>query len=121
VLDEEVALQFYRQKEKFAPVINQKALENFHSLTAWLQQQTNLEYVLPQGGVICFPRFKHPETIDIAGFYQTLLQKYKTMVGPGHWFAMPDSYMRIGFGWPHKRTFEQGLQHVSEAIAENTL
>ena len=58
---------------------------------------------------------------DIAGFYQTLLQKYKTMVGPGHWFAMPDSYMRIGFGWPDKGVFEQGLKHVSEAIAENTL
>jgi len=121
VLDEEVALQFYRQKEKFAPAINQKALENFHSLTTWLQQETSLEYVLPQGGVVCFPRFKHPETIDISRFYDTLLQKYKTMVGPGHWFAMPDSYMRIGFGWPGKTAFEQGLKCISQAIAENRM
>jgi aspartate/methionine/tyrosine aminotransferase len=120
-LDEEVALQFYRQKEKFAAVINQKALANFHSLTAWLQQEPNLEYVLPQGGVVCFPRFKQAETMDLPGFYQTLLQKYKTMVGPGHWFAMPQSYMRIGFGWPGKTAFEQGLEHISLAIAENRL
>ncbi|HEX6428229.1 MAG TPA: aminotransferase class I/II-fold pyridoxal phosphate-dependent enzyme [Niastella sp.] len=121
VLDEEVALQFYRQKEKFAPVINQKAMENFRLMSAWLQQETSLEYILPQGGVVCFPRFKHPETMDIPGFYQTLLQKYKTMVGPGHWFAMPHSYMRIGFGWPGKAAFEQGLQFISQAIAENKL
>lgn len=121
VLDEEVALQFYRQKEKFAPTINQKALENFNALTAWLQQEASLEYVLPQGGVVCFPRFKHPETMNIPGFYQTLLQQYKTMVGPGHWFAMPDSYMRIGFGWPGKKAFEQGLLCISKVIAENRL
>ncbi|OQP65935.1 aspartate aminotransferase [Niastella vici] len=116
-LDEEVALQFYRQKESFAQAINQKALENFQLLKTWLQQETNLEYVLPQGGVVCFPRFKQPATIDAARFYNILLQEYKTMVGPGHWFAMPDAYMRIGFGWPNKAAFEQGLRHISEAIA----
>jgi aspartate/methionine/tyrosine aminotransferase len=116
-LDEEVALQFYRQKDRFAAMINQKAMENFQLLKTWLQQETNLEYVLPQGGVVCFPRFKHPETIDGARFYKILLQEYKTMTGPGHWFAMPDSYMRIGFGWPAKTAFEQGLKNISEAIA----
>jgi aspartate/methionine/tyrosine aminotransferase len=115
-LDEEVALQFYRQKERFAELINTRAMENFQLLAAWLQQEPNLEYVLPQGGVVCFPRFKQPETIDIPRFYETLLQKHKTMVGAGHWFAMPDSYMRIGFGWPGKQVFEQGLIHVSESI-----
>ncbi len=50
-LDEEVALQFYRQKERFVTTINQKTMENFQLLAAWLQQETNLEYVLPQGGV----------------------------------------------------------------------
>ena len=120
-LDEAVAFQFYVQKEKFAAVINQKAMENFTVLTAWLQQEAALEYVLPRGGVVCFPRFKHPDTIDIPRFYQTLLQQYKTMVGPGHWFAMPDAYMRIGFGWAGKAAFEQGLMQVSEAIATSTL
>jgi aspartate/methionine/tyrosine aminotransferase len=118
-LDEEVATQFYRQKEKFATAINQKAMENFQLLRTWLQQEAALEYVLPQGGVICFPRLAHPETIDIPRFYETLAQKYKTMVGAGHWFAMPDSYMRIGFGWLGSAAFEQGLQHVSAAIAES--
>jgi aspartate/methionine/tyrosine aminotransferase len=120
-LDEEVAFQFYRQKERFAAVINQKAMDNFQLLTAWLQQETSLEYVLPQGGVVCFPRFRQPGTIDIPRFYDTLLQKHKTMVGPGHWFAMPDSYMRIGFGWPGKPAFEQGLTYISESIKASKL
>lgn len=94
-------------------------MENFRVLTAWLQQEPHLEYVLPQGGVVCFPRFKQPGAIDIPRFYETLLQKYRTMVGAGHWFAMPDSYMRIGFGWPGKAAFEQGLQCVSKAIIES--
>jgi aspartate/methionine/tyrosine aminotransferase len=116
-IDEEVALQFYRQKEQFTAAINKRSMENFKMLSAWLQQEPHLEYVLPQGGVVCFPRFKHPGTIDIPFFYETLLQKYRTMVGAGHWFAMPDSYMRIGFGWPGKAAFEQGLKNISAAIA----
>jgi aspartate/methionine/tyrosine aminotransferase len=120
-IDEEVAYQFYKRKAAFAKVINEKAMENYQLLAAWLQQETSLEYVLPQGGVVCFPRFKHPQTIDISRFHETLLQKYKTMVGPGHWFAMPDAYMRIGFGWPGKQAFEQGLVHVSEAIKSSSL
>lgn len=115
-LDEEVAYRFYCRKEAFAAVINERAMQNYRLLVSWLQQESNLEYVLPQGGVVCFPRFKHPETINIPRFYETLVQQYKTMVGPGHWFGMPDSYMRIGFGWPGRQAFEQGLVHISEAI-----
>jgi aspartate/methionine/tyrosine aminotransferase len=117
-IDEEVAYQFYLQKEKFAKAINEKAMHNFELLTQWLQKEKRLECILPQGGVICFPRFKNDIEIDTNKFYQTLLQKYKTMVGPGHWFEMPDTYMRIGFGWNNAATFEQGLKNISAAIDE---
>ncbi len=43
------------------------------------------------------------------------------MVGAGHWFAMPDSYMRIGFGWQNKPAFEQGLANISESINASRL
>ncbi|OQP58394.1 pyridoxal phosphate-dependent aminotransferase [Niastella populi] len=120
-LDEEAAFQFYRQKERFAAAINEKAMENYQRLATWLQQETSVEYVLPQGGVVCFPRFREPEGIDIPRFYDTLLKNHKTMVGPGHWFAMPDAYMRIGFGWPGKQAFEQGLLHISASIKASKL
>ena len=47
------------------------------------------------------------------------MNKYKTMVGPGHWFAMPDTHMRIGFGWTDAAIFEQGLKNISQSINES--
>ncbi len=117
-LDEEVAYQFYRQKAQFAAIINKNAMENFRLLLQWLQQETRLEAVLPEGGVVCFPRFSSNTRIDTGRFYKLLMEKYKTMVGPGHWFTMPDTYMRIGFGWTDKITFQTGLQNISSAIDE---
>ncbi len=117
-LDEEVAYQFYRQKATFAAVINERAMQNFNLLCEWLQKEKRLEAVLPEGGVVCFSRFKKNIQIDTEKFYSLLMQKYKTMVGPGHWFAMPDIYMRIGFGWTDAATFKTGLENISKAIDE---
>jgi hypothetical protein len=41
------------------------------------------------------------------------------MVGPGHWFGMPDIYMRIGFGWVTHEVLEQGLKNLSKAIDDS--
>jgi aspartate/methionine/tyrosine aminotransferase len=119
-IDEEVAYQFYLQKEKSSKAINEKAMRNFELLKQWLQQEKRLECILPQGGVVCFPRFKTDVAVDTNNFHQTLLHDYKTMVGPGHWFEMPDIYMRIGFGWSNAATFEQGLKNISAAIDDQS-
>jgi len=118
-LDEEVAYQFYVEKEKFTIAINKKAMQNFQLLKEWLQQETRMEAVLPQGGVVCFPRFKEELNIDTSKFYQLLMHKYQTMVGPGHWFEMADNYMRIGFGWTDDIVFKKGLENISAAIDES--
>ena len=120
-LDEEVAYQFYVEKEKFATVINYKAMQNFQLLKDWLQKETRVEAVLPQGGVVCFPRFKNELKIDTEKFYYTVMNKYQTMVGPGHWFEMPDTYMRIGFGWTDDIIFQKGLENISTAIDESAV
>lgn len=120
-LDEEVAYQFYQNKEKFAGTINEKALQNFNLLKEWLQKEKRMEAVLPEGGVVCFARFKTALPIDTEKFYHLLMNKYKTMVGPGHWFSMPDSYMRIGFGWTNDIIFKQGLQNISAAMDESII
>ena len=121
VLDEEVAYQFYLQKKSFAYRINQAALANFNILQQWLQKEVRVEAVLPQGGVVCFPRFIEQCRVDTEKFYRILLHQYKTMVGPGHWFAMPDTYMRIGFGWTSAENLEKGLENISKAIDESIL
>jgi hypothetical protein len=38
------------------------------------------------------------------------------MVGPGHWFNMPDRFMRIGFAWIDKETLVAGLENISKCL-----
>jgi len=115
-LDEEIVYQFLLAKEPWARLINQQCSENFETLKKWLSQESRLECILPEGGVVCFPRFTQEIRINAGLFYQTLARDYKTMVGPGHWFEMPDRHMRIGFGWNSPSIFGQGLRNISSAI-----
>ncbi len=67
---------------------------------------------------MCFPRLKQLEKIDLKKFYRLLLEDHGTYVGPGHWFEMPDHYMRIGFGWPSRTQLEEGLKALSATFHE---
>ena len=79
--------------------------------------------VAPEGGVVCFPRFR-AEVRERAGqadyerFYRVLLDKHGTFVGPGHWFEMPDSYLRIGYAWPEAESLRAGLAGIEAAAEE---
>lgn len=118
VVDEEIAYQFLLRKSEFFPRIKAHVEENYEVLYDWLHRQKDMEYTLPQGGVVCFPRIRKESNIDIEKFYRTLNEKYKTFVGPGHWFEMDDRYMRIGFGWPKKEELKNGLENISKALRE---
>lgn len=118
VVDEELAYKFFLQKEKLSTEISSRAKEKFDILCKWMSKQDTLDYIIPQGGVVCFAKFKDELKIDTEKFYSILFNKYKTMVGPGHWFEMPDTYMRIGFGWPDKDKLEKGLNNILLAAEE---
>ncbi len=115
-LDEAVAWQFYQQKEQFLPAIQQKSMQNLDILRNWLEKESRLEAILPEGGVVCFLRVQPGFQVDMERFYHLLTQEYKTMVGPGHWFEMPDTYMRIGFGFTSAEVFEKGLECIGQAL-----
>lgn len=121
VLDEELAYRYLLHKDKYFGRIRQDILEKFNIVKSWMERQEKIEWVEPRGGSVCFPRMKYPEKVDIDLFYQTLLKKYGTYVGPGHWFEMPRHYMRIGFGWPTKQQLQQGLEALSKSLEEATL
>lgn len=118
VVDEEIAYQFLQQKELFQPVIQEKIKNNFDVVTIWMDQNPHLEWVKPQGGVVCFPRIKKEIALDTELFYNTLYKKYKTLVGPGHWFEMSKRYMRIGYGWPDAEALKKGLKNISIVFNE---
>lgn len=75
-----------------------------------------MEWVEPSGGVVCFPRIRKESEVDVTRFYQILNAKYKTFVGPGHWFEMDRRYMRIGYGWPKICELQKGLQNISLSL-----
>lgn len=118
VVDEEIALRFLQQRAKRAPAIFASMKQNFTALSDWMQHQHDLEWVKPEGGVVCFPRFRSDCPVDIERFYRILNDKYKTFVGPGHWFEMERRYLRIGYGWPSLQDLREGLSAISLAAKE---
>jgi len=47
-----------------------------------------IEWVEPSAGCVCFPRIKESIPLDLDRFYALLLDRYKTFIGPGHWFEV---------------------------------
>ncbi len=85
----------------------------------WMAEEPLMEWVEPQGGVVCFPRIRPDAPVDVERFYATLNGKYKTMVGPGHWFEQDRRHMRLGFGWPDDAQLRAGLENISHALRES--
>jgi len=82
----------------------------------WIAGEEYLEWVAPSGGVVCFPRMRREPAGGTDAFYRRLLDEQGTYVGPGHWFEMPDTYFRLGYGWPTRAELEAGLKGISAAL-----
>jgi aspartate/methionine/tyrosine aminotransferase len=81
----------------------------------WINGEELLEWVRPSGGVVCFPRMKSIPPGGTVEFYRRLIE-YGAYVGPGHWFEMPDTYFRLGYGWSTSEELERGLEGISKAL-----
>jgi len=117
IVDEEITFQALGRKATTLPSIRGRIEAHRSIVTDWFAQQDDLEWVVPTGGVVCFPRLRADRDIDVERFYSVLNDELKTFVGPGHWFEQPRSYMRIGFGWPSTDELERGLANISVAAA----
>jgi aspartate/methionine/tyrosine aminotransferase len=115
ILDEEIAFQYWRQKDHYFPRIREDIRQKFDLVKEWIGRQDHFEWVEPGGGCVCFPRLRRPEDGDIDKFYHILLHEYGTYTGPGHWFDMPRHYMRLGFGWPSAASLEEGLTALTKS------
>lgn len=117
VIDEAIAAQTLLNKHQLLPPIMAQVRRRLQLLTHWLQNETLIDYQLPDGGVVCFVRVNVP--IDTTRFYKILFEEYGTYVGAGHWFDMPAHYMRIGFGWQtHDQQLQAGLEAISHALRQ---
>jgi aspartate/methionine/tyrosine aminotransferase len=119
VVDETIALRARRARVAWLPGIMAGIRESLAIVRAWAGAEELVEWVEPDGGVVCFPRIRPDLDVDLPAFYETLLDDHATIVGPGHWFEQPDSYMRIGYGWPTRERLMEGLGNVSAAIRQS--
>ena len=53
---------------------------------------------------------------SVTAFYRRLLEEHGAYVGPGHWFEMPDTCFRVGYGWPTAEQLTAGLAAISAAL-----
>jgi aspartate/methionine/tyrosine aminotransferase len=116
-LSEEIALSVLRRREKFLTDARNRIEPNRKLVAEWMSQQSNLEWVYPEVGVVCFPRIKRDVNVDPDEVYRFLAEKYRTFVVPGRCFEMDERHFRIGFG-ADSSEIEKGLANLNKALDE---
>ena len=118
ILDETVALQTLRQRDRLLPQIRREISAGFRIVKDWVEREPAVEWVQPDGGVTCCLRIPSASDGQMRRFYDTLKVSYRTAVGPGYWFKLPLNQMRIGYGWSSPEETAKGLECISLAMRE---
>jgi len=119
VVDEEIARRVLSEREKLLPEIRLRIDENYRIVFDWMVNHEHLEWIPPQGGVVSLPRMRAELAVNSVKFYEQLMDKYSTYVGPGHWFELSDRYFRLGYGWEGKEKLAAGLKNITSALRES--
>lgn len=120
VIDEAVARKMLEGRDAFLQQLVPQMAARRDIVQAWIDAEPLVDWVRPHGGVVGFPRLNIGEDFDLERFYQRLLERHGAYVGPGHWFEMPKSFFRLGFGWPTEDQLKGGLAAISAALREQS-
>lgn len=116
VIDEWIAEQVMERRAAILKPTLTEMRRRRALVSDWIAGEDLLEWVKPSGGVVCFPRMKAPPSGGTEAFYRRLLEDHGAYVGPGHWFEMPDTHFRVGYGWPTAEELSAGLAAISAAL-----
>jgi aspartate/methionine/tyrosine aminotransferase len=114
VIGEEIAMNVLQRKRDFLKDVKKRVASNLEVVEGWMKHQEDLEWIHPEGGVVCFPRFKMNISTD--DLCLLLAKKYKTFVVPGYCFEM-NRHFRLGFGGEAEE-LKAGLNCVDKALKE---
>lgn len=117
VISEEITKAVLQRKQAFLKNVRQKVAINYGIIKEWMENQEHLEWVPPEGGVICFPRLKIDAPTD--NLCRMLVKKYRTFVVPGYCFEM-SRHFRIGFGG-ETNELKTGLNNVDKVLKETKM
>ncbi|WP_144378690.1 aminotransferase class I/II-fold pyridoxal phosphate-dependent enzyme [Mesorhizobium amorphae] len=118
VIDEAIARVMLEQRDVFLGRLLPEMAARRAIVQEWIDNEPLADWVQPSGGVVGFPRIDVAPDFDLDAFYARLLEKHGTYVGPGHWFEMPKSFFRVGFGWPTADELRGGLAAISTALRD---
>ncbi len=117
VIDEWVARRVFENRAVLLARTVPEMARRRERVRQWMaREQERLEWIAPAGGVVCFPHMRVTPPGGIDAFYRRLLNEHGTYVGPGHWFEMPDTFFRLGYGWPTADELDAGLEAISKAL-----
>ena len=111
-LDEEATRQVLDRRDEHLPRIRSAIASRTDLVVDWLERQDWLDWVAPEGGVVCFPRIREGVVDDVEGFFRALNED-GTFVGEGHWFDADRRHFRLGFGWPGPEELQSGLDSLA--------
>jgi aspartate/methionine/tyrosine aminotransferase len=117
-LDESIAGHVLAQRSRILPPILDDVRKRLALVREWIADHPVFEWIEPAGGVVGLVRARPEIELDIATFYDVLLSRYGTYVGPGHWFEVDDRHFRLGFGWPTHDELRAGLEGLTAAAAD---
>jgi aspartate/methionine/tyrosine aminotransferase len=114
-MSEEIALRVLEQKDKYLKKAREHIQRNRTIVSAWMNQQEDIEWVYPEAGVVSLPRVAAHVKVDPEKLFRMLAEKYKTFVIPGRCFEMDNTYFRLGFGATPDE-IETGLKNLGSAL-----
>lgn len=115
IISEVMTLSILRRKEEFSEAVRRHVEKNLQLVSDWMEGREELEWIKPEAGVVCFPRFKPSVLPDPEKLYRLLAEKYKTFVVPGRCFEMDNQYFRLGYGGASEHLV-RGLTNIENAI-----
>ena len=115
LLDETMAARVLARRDAVLPGILDAVRRRRGIVADWFAAQEHFEWHPPEAGVVCFPRLRPERGADPDAFYDALLHRHGTYVGPGHWFEQDRRCFRLGFGWPDDDQLRRGLDALTAA------
>jgi len=116
VVDEWIAERILENRSAILEPILAEMRRRRAVVADWIAGEELLDWVAPSGGVVCFPRMRAEPPGGTGAFYRRLLDVHGCYVGPGHWFELPDTFFRLGYGWPTAAELDSGLAAISAAL-----
>ncbi|KAI9039953.1 aspartate aminotransferase [Aspergillus affinis] len=116
VLDEYVAECILERREELLQPVRLEMKSRRDLVDAWVQEEDMVEWVRPEAMSIALIRMTREPPGGATSFYSRLLKEQATYVGPGHWFELPETCFRLGYGWPAMEDLKKGLAAISRAL-----